>query len=463
VSDHFRGVSVFARFRALSRWAAMALLVWLFAPPVARAQLSPQEMRSPELRQLQQTYLPQLKALNHSIATMKFPFPFTLARYVNAEPSTVAGQDFRGIEFVRFRGRTVLKITGRYSAALSSVLLSRNERAARIFTGIFAPILALVRKDVPADVACDAIGLEISYHVLGKAKTYEYEGKEILVAVFGRDDAFALAAADTDAARQEILNRSEIFLDGREFGLALGQREPLDLETLDRGGPAEPVSPPSAKEVTPAPPKGGASLPNPRLLPPSPAPSAAPVVLPGTSATRLDTVATPSSGSPPFVDAPQATQQDVARLQAKYQSELDALAKEGLLKFHFVDYAPPSFVLFQERVALQLTLRNPARFDRERTSIYKRAAQTFDLFLAPQLKDLLSRISTEVEFPLLDITVLTEFQSPSSGSPEAVEYIGSLKALRQFSDALITNQDLINQSVVLVNGVRIALDLQRVE
>jgi len=30
-------------------------------------------------------------------------------------------------------------------------------------------------------------------------------------------------------------------------------------------------------------------------------------------------------------------------------------------------------------------------------------------------------------------------------------------------DAEITNQDLINQSVVLVNGVRIALNLQTVE
>ncbi len=451
-----------AGHRAARRALAIAVLVWLSAAPAGRAQVSPQEIRSPELRELQTKYLQQLKALNRAIAATKFPFPFTQARYVGANPSSIAGQDPRGIEFVRFRGRVVLKITGRYNAALSSARLSRNERAARVFTAVFLPIMGLVRDDIPADVACDAIGLEISYHVLGKSKTYEYEGKEILVAVFPREDAFALAAASTDSARQEIVNRSQIFLDGEEFGLSLVEREPMDLETLDRGSPAAPASHPPPPEAA-APAATGTPLPSPRFLPALPAPAAAPANYPGTPVSRLDSPAPPARASSPLEDAPAATQQDVARLQTRYQTELDALAKEGLLKFHFVDYAPPSFVLFQDHVALQLTLRNPARFDREHTSIYKRAAQSFDLFLAPQLKDVLSRISTEVEFPALDITVLTEFQSPSSGSPEAIEYVCPLKALREFADARITNQDLINQSVVLVNGVRISLDLQRVE
>jgi hypothetical protein len=38
-----------------------------------------------------------------------------------------------------------------------------------------------------------------------------------------------------------------------------------------------------------------------------------------------------------------------------------------------------------------------------------------------------------------------------------------LKATRLFARADITNQDLINQSVVLVNGVRISLNLAQVE
>jgi hypothetical protein len=443
----------------------MALLL-LACGSAAKGQVSPQEIRSPELRALQSTYLQQLKALNHSIAASRFPFPFQQARYVGADPSSNAGQDQRGIEFVRFRGRVVLKITGRYDAALSSALLTANQRAARVFGDVFVPILELVRQSIPADLACDAIGLEITYHALGKAKTYEYEGKEILVTVFRRDDAFALAAAATDAARQEILNRSDVYLDGKELGLALGQREPLDLETLDRGAPASPRAsspPPDAAAAAARPAGDSAALRNPRFLPALPAPAATPAATPGTPALRLDPPASPWRTGSPLEEAPTATEQDVAKFQARYQAELDALAKEGLLKFHFVDYAPPSFVLFQDHVALQLTMRNPARFDREHTSIYKRAAQNFDLFLAPQLKDLLSRISNEVDFPAMDITVLSQFQPPSSGSPEAVEYVCPLKALRDFGDARITNQELINQSVVLVNGVRISLDLQKAE
>ena len=48
-------------------------------------------------------------------------------------------------------------------------------------------------------------------------------------------------------------------------------------------------------------------------------------------------------------------------------------------------------------------------------------------------------------------------------STEGLGFIIPLPPLRKFADAEITNQDLINQSIVLVNGVRIALDLQRIE
>lgn len=59
------------------------------------------------------------------------------------------------------------------------------------------------------------------------------------------------------------------------------------------------------------------------------------------------------------------------------------LAKAGAVDLRFVEYALPSFVVFRNRIHLQLTLRNPRKFDKESGSIYKRAAQSFDLFLAP--------------------------------------------------------------------------------
>jgi hypothetical protein len=181
--------------------------------------------------------------------------------------------------------------------------------------------------------------------------------------------------------------------------------------------------------------------------------------------------ASPASGASPEqpVAAPVATRADADQLQTKYQQQLDALAKQGAAKFHFVDYAPPSFVVFRNRLYLQMTLRNPRIFDPNAGSIYKRAAQSFDLFLAGQLKDVLEKVPESAELEGLDITLLHRFSgkpagpSASSASSEALEFALPLRALRQFLDADITNQQLLDQSVVLVNGVRIALNLQQVE
>ncbi len=65
----------------------------------------------------------------------------------------------------------------------------------------------------------------------------------------------------------------------------------------------------------------------------------------------------------------------------------------------------------------------------------------------------------------LDITVLNQFASAPSTttSSEAVEYICPLDSLRRFTEYEITNQQLLEQSIILVNGVRIALNLQQVE
>jgi hypothetical protein len=157
------------------------------------------------------------------------------------------------------------------------------------------------------------------------------------------------------------------------------------------------------------------------------------------------------------------TQADADRLSEKYQTQLAALAKEGAAQFHFVEYAPPAFVIFHEQMALQLTLKNSLVFGPAKGSIYKRAAQSFDLFLAPQLKDLMARISPDVEFQLFDFSVLNKLSPGTKEASEAIEFICPRAALKKFVDAEITNQQLLDQSVILVNGVRIALNLQLVE
>ena len=112
-----------------------------------------------------------------------------------------------------------------------------------------------------------------------------------------------------------------------------------------------------------------------------------------------------------------------------------------------------------------MTLRNMLRFDAEKSSIYKRAAQTFDLFLAPKMKDILDQVPDDARIDFYNFPVVSALPFVSNGKErsEALEYLCPKHQARKFANSEITNQELIDKSQVLVNGVRIALDLQLVE
>ena len=254
------------------------------------------------------------------------------------------------------------------------------------------------------------------------------------------------------------MNRSKVFISGKDFGLSLTERDPLNVQALPRSVPAKLDATSTARSSTAA---GHSPLlkSNHPLSPVSPAVAA--------PADPAPASATPVVPSPKAADSPPASPSpgpaDAERLNEKYQAQLAALAKEGATKFHFVDYAPPTFMIFRDQIALQMTLRNSIQFGPAKGSIYKRAAQSFDLFLAPQLKDLSDRISPDIEFQLLDFSVLNKLSPGAKGASEAIEFICPRATLKQFVNAEITNQQLLDQSIILVNGVRIALNLQLVE
>jgi len=421
----------------------------LLAGRNANAQVSPDEIKNPHLKAAETTYFPEILALYRAVPAIHTPLEFKLSRYVGLDPKQETGTDSRGIEFVNFHDRMLLKISGNYNAAYNSELLTQNERAAHVFSEVISPIAALTAKEFPADVACDGIGFEISYHV-GIHRNFDYEGKEILVVVFDRDDAFAFAGAKDDAGRQEILNRSDIYVNGKEFGLALNQSNPLDLEAIGKEPPASSDRPLGSLRAS-------------KRLASNPA-----VLTIGTNVTSKPVNSPPgitraSAAEPPVRLGTPSTTEDAERLQSQFQAQLDNLASIGKRDLHFVDYAPPSFGLYQDKIVLQLTLRNPLKFSQDSTSIYKRAAQSFDLFLARELKEILDTAPADATLHGYDITVLNELGPDAQSSSEAVEYISSRNALRRFVSAEITGQQLIDESVVLVNGVRIALNLQSAE
>jgi hypothetical protein len=449
---------------ALCHLLCAICLLPVFSAGKALSQVSPAEIRSPQLKASEQKYLPRLQSLNRTIASIQFPFPFVVSRYVGLDPKNQVGMDTRGIEFVKFHDHVVLKISGNYNAAYNTDKVTQNQRADRVFNDVIVPILRVLPKEIPSDATCDAIGFEISYHVQSGRRNYEYEGKEILTAVLEKADALAYANLARESDRQEVLNRSELYVSGKEFGLALGQQQPFPLEQLDRPTSRQR---PSASLENSAPSSSGSDNRLPRLnqdLPPALQKSLAEASAgPRLTPSGGDRGATRDQPEKPATPPAPATQADVDRLQAKYQQQLDSLGKDGATQLHLAEYAPPSFVVIRNQVFLQMTLRHLQGFDKDVTSIYKRAAQSFDLFLAPQLKALLLRVPPDPEIAGLDMTVLDQLASKTQPSSEAIEFVCPLKPLRQFADAEITNQDLINQSVVLVNGVRIALNLQQVE
>jgi len=425
----------------------------------ASAQVSPAEILNPDLKALEETYFPQLKALNQSIAKTKFPFPFYLSRFVGIDPAKQAEADSRGLEFVRFQDRVILKVTGNYNAAYDTNRMTQNERAAGTFRAVILPILNLATATLPQDLACDGIGFEISYHARSRERSYDFEGKENLVLVLDRNDALALSSATTDSARQDILNRNKIYVSGADFGLSLTERDPLNVQALPRSIPAKPDAASTARSSTLV-----ARSPLLKSNQTAPTVSSPALVAPADPA---PTSANPAALAPTAADPPPAAPHlapaDADRLNEKYQTQLASMAKEGAAKFHFLDYAPPTFMIFRDQIALQMTLRNTIQFGPAKGSIYKRAAQSFDLFLAPQLRDLSDRISPDLEFQLFDFSVLNKLSPGAKGTSEAIEFICPRTALKQFVNAEITNQQLLDQSVVLVNGVRIALNLQLVE
>jgi hypothetical protein len=430
-----------------------------FSAQFAYAQVSPAEILNPDLKALEESYFSQLKTLNQSIARTKFPFPFYLSRFVGIDPAQQAEADSRGLEFVRFQDRVILKVTGNYNAAYDTNRMTQNERTADTFRTVVLPILVLTTTTLPQDIACDGIGFEISYHARSKERSYDFEGKENLVLVLDRDDAWELSRASTDPARQEILNRNKIYVSGTDFGLSLTERDPLNVQALPRSIPARPDATSTARSSTLV--ARSPLLNSNHSLPPAISPAvAAPADPPPANANPVQP--SPKAADPPPASPPPASA-DAEHLNEKHQALLAALAKDGATKFHFVDYAPPTFMVFRDQIALQMTLRNSIQFGPVKGSIYKRAAQSFDLFLAPQLKDLSDRISSDLEFQLFDFSVLNKLSPGAKGTSEAVEFICPRTALKQFVNAEITNQQLLDQSIILVNGVRIALNLQLVE
>src|SRR5258708_38201900 len=133
-----------------------------------------------------------------------------------------------GIEFVNFQHRIFLRVSGTYKVAFDAGVESEMQRVNQTLMGAGVPLLRLAAETVPAGDDYDGIGLEILYDTHDSNSNYSFEGREVLSVVFSRADAVAFVNAATDEARQEILSRTDLFVSGKPFGVALGQRNPIE-------------------------------------------------------------------------------------------------------------------------------------------------------------------------------------------------------------------------------------------
>lgn len=136
---------------------AVAVLGWNGR---AVAQVSPSEITNPRLRNTEQTHFQQLINFNRAISQIQFPFPFVLSRFVGLDPKRQVGADKRGLEFIHFNDRVVLKISGDYNAAFSAQMLTENQRASRVVGDVIVPILQLLPKYFSPPLDFDGVGFE---------------------------------------------------------------------------------------------------------------------------------------------------------------------------------------------------------------------------------------------------------------------------------------------------------------
>jgi len=384
--------------------SSMSLAIALAAlAPNGRAQvLSPAEIADPAIRSLQQSHLEELHAITGALANHHFPYAFYFSRRLDLTEREQVRSDQRSIQFDRFKGQIVLKVTGNYFAAYSAERMSKEERAGRTYRDVMLPILqaaapALAKAQVP-----DAFALEISHHVIRKVLGVDTESMENVVLILPKASAQLLMEARDEAGRDAAVLQGAPYLNGAPVSFWPGEVKESPAVQVS-AAPAAPAAPPR--------------------------PANAPT-----------------------------------KLEAEYRDTFVGMLKELDSQAHFVPYAPPSFISFRGGQYVQLAITTTLALS-DSGSQYKLAALAFDRHIAHLIRPVLACFKDSVDFTGIDFSTTVSLaggNAPGEGG-EAVEFILPLSALRDYAQFNLTGQQLLDAGVVLINGDRAGLDLQMAE
>jgi len=395
--------------------------------------LAVSSIKDPEGQLLQQKYFAQLSKLGSDASALHFPYPFYFSDTLDIDEARQKQLQQGSLHFDRFRGQLVLQITGNYYACYAIAVLGPNQRAHKTFDDVVLPLLTVAAQHIDRTVPFDAYAFEIAYHVRTKVLKVDTEGPENLVIVMPRGVAERLVNAKDLDTRQGALLESQVYLNGEPLTLWLsGDEAPADVKNHYLARQRKEV----AEEDKPAPEPG--TLVSPHLIPRS---------------ELLESVREHAKA------ARDVSPGKLVKLELQYEDTTQKLVKDLEAQAHFVDYAPPAFIAFHDGAYLQLNLTTD--LDRPSSSQYSIAALAFDTHIAHLLRPVSRYFHDNPQFEGIDFS--TTIHQVGRLSSESVEFVAPLSALICYEKYDCTGQELINRSIVLINGERVELDLQKAE
>jgi hypothetical protein len=400
--------------------------------------LSLGKVNDPVSKRLQKQYFAQLQQISTETRTIHFPYPFYFSQTLDIDEARQKQLPQGSIRFDQFNGQTVLAISGNYYISYSSSQLNGNQRARKTYEDVVLPLLKAAVARTDRSVPFEAFAFEVSHHVRNKVLKVNTEGAENLMILFPRAVAEKLVRAKDTESQQSALLESEVYLNGEPFTLWLtGDDAPEDVKDsyLARHGHGDSTR---TSSTTTEPVEPG-TLVSTNLV----------------SESELARTVRERRNAPPDLSPAR-----LDKLRMTYDATLQRLIPELKQQARFVDYAPPSFIAFHNGAYLQLSmntdLEQPAG-----TSQYRIAAMAFEGHISHVLRPVMKYFHDNPQFDGVDFaTTVHQSAQPSSLS---VEFVVPFSALTCYEKYDCTGQELINRSIVLINGERVALDLQRAE
>lgn len=391
--------------------------------------VSPNEIKDAELRALQVQYSYDLTEVGKEILADKFEYPFYLSRKLDLDEEQQKRADQRSVRFDRYDGQIVVAVSGNYYAAYAADKVNADHRAQKSFISVVMPVLKAAVPRFQNNPSVQGYAVEISHHVIGSAMGVTMEQPENVMVFLPQADAIKLVGSKDEETQQAALLEGKAFVNG-------------DPVTIWLSGEAPPpgVTYPKIESSTTI--------------------HSAPAI----SAAAENQPSTPQKIEPPPPPPRDSSAVALAELQTSKQATLDKLVKDLGPQAHFVSYAEQSFVAFREGIYLELSLATDLP-ESAAGSRYKVAATAFDEHIAHLVRPTMGYFKDDADFDGIGFSTTAKVAGKGkvASTSEAVEFFFPFAVLRCYEKFDCTGQQLIDGGTVLINGERVALELQNAE